>query len=426
MKLLKRKFVKNSGALKERVQALLEKNGDKVIGEVTIKQAYGGMRGIRGLVCDTSEVPPDKGLIVRGIPISELTEKLPEEVYFLLLTGELPTQDESREIHTELVTRRGVPAYVWDILSAMPKDTHAMTMFNTAILAMQRESLFSKRYAEGMAKNDYWQAALEDSLNLIARLPELGAGIYRMKYNKGDRIPSNAALDWAADYAHMLGLPDSKGEVKELMRLYMTLHCDHEGGNVSAFSAQVVGSALSDIYYTLCAGLNGLAGPLHGLANQECLGWILDVLKEFDGKTLTEDQVRDFAWKMLRCGKVIPGYGHAVLRVTDPRFEAFLAFGNTHIQNDPVFELVRTIRKVVPEILTEQGKASNPYPNVDAGSGCILYHYGLKEFDYYTVLFSISRALGISAQMIMNRALHAPITRPKSVTTQWMEKQSNF
>jgi citrate synthase len=303
----------------------------------------------------------------------------------------------------------------------MPKDSHPMAMLDTAILVMQKESEFVKAYNKGMNKSNYWEPTLEDALNLLAKLPGIAAGVYRMRFNKGKRISYKKDLDWGANYARMLGIPDKSGVFAKLIRLYLTLHCDHEGGNVSANTCHTVGSALSDSYYAVSAGLNGLAGPLHGLANQECLGWVLDTMKLFKG-TPTPEQIRQYAWDTLNGGKVIPGYGHAVLRVTDPRFSAFLAFGKEYLPEDPVFKTVATVYDVVPEVLKEHGKAKNPWPNVDAGSGSLLYNFGLKEFPYYTVLFSVSRAMGMLSQLVLNRAMGTPITRPKSVSTQWVKE----
>jgi citrate synthase len=302
----------------------------------------------------------------------------------------------------------------------MPKDSHPMAMLDTAILVMERDSVFRQRYSEGMSKMDYWDPAYEDSMNLLGKLPGIAAGVYRIRYEKGDPIAYDKSLDWGANYAHMLG--NDAPDFHECMRLYLTLHSDHEGGNVSANTCHTVGSALSDPYYAVSAGLNGLAGPLHGLANQECLGWVLQVMDKFGGAP-TEQQLRDFAWETLNSGKVIPGYGHAVLRVTDPRFVAFNAFGKKHFPDDPVFKTVDLVFQVVPEVLKEHGKAKNPWPNVDAGSGALLYHYGLKEFPYYTVLFSVSRAMGMLSQLVINRALGTAITRPKSVSTKWIKGQ---
>ena len=407
--------------LREERKNILTKHGDKKISDVIIAQAFGGMRGIKGMICDTSVVEPDKGLIIRGYPIMKVKDKLPEEIYWLLLTGNLPTADELKLFQKELRARTEVPAYVWKVLKAMPKTSHPMAMLDTAILAMENESIFRKRYSEGMAKTDYWEAMLEDSMKLIAIIHSIAAGVYRIRYKKGPIIDPNPRLDWAADYANMLGLPSMKGVTAKMMRLYLTLHSDHEGGNVSANTCHTVGSALSDPFYAVSAGLNGLAGPLHGLANQECLSWILETMELFGGAP-TEDQIRTHAWETLNAGKVIPGYGHAVLRVTDPRFTAFNEFGHEHMKNDPVFQTVDRVFKIVPQVLKEQGKAANPWPNVDAGSGALLYHYGLKEFEYYTVLFSVSRCLGMLAQLVLNRALGTPITRPKSVSTEWVKE----
>ena len=205
----------------------------------------------------------------------------------------------------------------------------------------------------------------------------------------------------------------------------MVLHSDHESGNVSAMTTHTVGSALSDAYYALSAGLNGLAGPLHGLANQECLKFVIELHKKFKGVPSDED-LKKFAWDTLNSGKVIPGYGHAVLRITDPRFDAFLAFGKKYCSQDPIFQIVEKIFNIVPNVLREQGKAKDPWPNVDADSGSLLYYYGLKEFDYYTVLFGVSRGMGVLSQLVISRAIGSAIVRPKSVTTNWMKKQTNL
>ncbi len=421
-KTLKEKLAGIIPKLREERKELVTKYGDKVISEVNVAQAIGGMRGIKGMVCDTSVVEPDKGLIIRGMPILKLKDKLPEEIFWLLITGELPSADELKGLQKELKEHGEVPGYVWKVLKAMPKTSHPMAMLDTAILAMENESVFRKRYTEGMGKEDYWVPTLEDALIIIGTIHTIAAGIYRIKYKKGDLIEPSNKLDWGADYVKMLGLPPKKGQTAEMMRLYLTLHSDHEGGNVSANTCHTVGSALSDAFYAVSAGLNGLAGPLHGLANQECLGWVLDTMKKFKGVP-TEKQIEDYAWETLNGGQVIPGYGHAVLRVTDPRFTAFNEFGKKYLKDDPVFQTVDRVFTVVPKVLEKQGKAKNPWPNVDAGSGALLYHYGLKEFEYYTVLFSVSRSLGMLSQLVLNRALGTAITRPKSVSTAWLKAQ---
>ncbi len=409
---------------KWRVEAfdLVKNHGDEKLSDVSIKQAFGGMRGVRSLICDTSRVPADQGLIIRQKPLKELVNKTPEEVYFLLLTGDLPNKDELNEFSKDIKKRKNVPEYVWNVLESLPEDSHPMAMLSAAIISLQKESVFAKDYSNGLKKEDFWKSTLEDSLNLVAKLPGIAAAIYRLKFKKGKRINPDPEMDLAADYVHLLGIENNKKDFTDLMRLYLVAHCDHEGGNVSALTTQTINSALSDIYYSLSGGFNGLAGPLHGLANQESLRWILEIMERFNG-TPTKEQIKDLVKENIDEGKVIYGYGHAVLRVTDPRFTAFLEFGKKHIPNDPVFLTVSRLFEVVPEELKKVEKIKNPYPNVDAATGSLLYYYGLKEFSYYTVVFAVSRSLGLTAQAVMNRAMMNPIIRPKSVTTQFVKDQ---
>ena len=405
----------------DEIAMLLKENGESKISDVSINQAYGGMRGVKGLICETSAVSADKGLIIRGYPLLDITHILPEEVFYLLLTGDLPNQTAKEDIQNQLRAHQNVPEYVWGVLSSLPDNSHPMTMLSIAIQSMQVDSKFVKKYDEGTPKKDYWKWTLDDGIRLIGALPGIAAGIYRMRFNKGDRIEPANNLDWAGNYAHMLGFEED--DFKKLMRLYLMLHCDHEGGNVSAFSSLTVSSALSSPFLSVAAGLNGLAGPLHGLANQECLKFVLEVHDHFKGAP-DKKELEKFCWARLQNSRVIPGYGHAVLRCPDPRFTAFLSFGKDHIVNDDIFSIVERLYEVVPSVLKEHGKAKNPWPNVDAASGSLLYFYGLKEFNYYTVLFSISRAMGIIAQMVINRAMGIPIMRPKSITTEWIKKNT--
>jgi citrate synthase len=403
------------------IRKLIKEYGDKTISEVTVAQAYGGMRGVKALVCDTSLVEPDKGLAIRGTSILELVDRLPEEIFYLLLTGELPDEEALKALQKDLKERQEVPDYVWNVLDAMTGDAHPMTMLSTAILVMQRDSVFAKEYRKGIPKTEYWKAVLEDALRLIARSPAVAAWVYRKRFNKGPRIEPDPSLDWAGNFAHMMGVSDPDGEFANLMRLYQVLHSDHEGGNVSAHTCHCVGSALSDPFYAVSAGLNGLSGPLHGLANQECLRFVLALKDKYNGVP-SKEQLVDFAWETLNSGKVIPGYGHAVLRVTDPRFAAFRDFGLRVCPDDDVFKIVDLLFQIIPDVLKEHGKAKNPWPNVDAGSGSLLYHFGITEFDYYTVLFGVSRSLGMLSQLIVSRGIGEAIERPKSVQTDWIKQ----
>lgn len=420
MSLLKQKLASQIPNLQLTVRNLAKDFGKKIISEVAIEQVLGGMRGIKALLCDTSEVALDRGVIIRGYPIAQLTNKLPEEIFYLLLTGELPDENSLKDLQMELQTRSDIPEYIWSVLKACPSDAHPMSMLNGALTFLEHESKFRRAYDKGIKKDVFWEYTLEDSLDLIAKIPVIAAGIYRIRFKKGDIIPPDKNLDWAANYGYMLGIDDYNKEFSNLMRLYLVLHSDHESGNVSAFTCHVVGSALSDAYYSVAAGLNGLAGPLHGLANQECLKFVIEVLNHFNGVP-DDEQLTVFVKERLGRGLVIPGYGHAVLRVTDPRFTAFVEFGKKVMPDDERLRIVEKLFNIVPTVLLEQGKAKDPWPNVDASSGALLYHYGLTEFDYYTVLFSVSRTLGLCSQLVLSRAMGEPITRPKSVTIDWLK-----
>ena len=413
---------------RERVKKLVKEQGEKVLDQVTIGQVYGGMRDIKSMVSDISYVDPATGIKFRGLSIPEVLEKLPKPagaeipyvgaLYYLLVVGEIPTKAQAEEVEAEWAGRSVVPAYVYNVLRAMPKETHPMVLFSQAVLALQNGSAFAKAYHDGVKKDLYWESTLVDSLDLTAKLPVIAAFIYRLKYGDKKEPKYDPKADYGANFARMLGVKDKGYE--DLARLYFILHSDHEAGNVSAHTTHLVGSALSDAFYAFSAGLNGLAGPLHGLANQECLGWLMDVHKKFGGVPGREDLYK-FAWDTLNSGKVIPGYGHAVLRVTDPRFTAQLEYAKKHFPQDDLIRLAELVYDVVPAVLKEQGKAKNPAPNVDAISGTLQYYYGVREFDFYTVLFGVGRALGVTANLVWARALGQPIERPKSLTTKMLE-----
>lgn len=416
-------------AWRERIKNLSKEHGEVKVDDVTVGQVIGGMRDIKSLLTDVSFVDPAEGIRFRGMSIPEVLKKLPKArggkmplvggLYYLLLIGEVPTKEQAQEVEAEWAKRATVPDYVFKMLKSMPKETHPMTLFSQAVLALQNNSVFAHKYHE-MKKDQYWEAALEDSMVLIAQLPIVAAFIYRMKYFGETSKPKyNPRQDYGLNFSRMMKVSDKKGYA-ELARLYFILHSDHESGNVSAHTMHLVGSALSDPYLSFSAALNGLAGPLHGLANQECLGWLIDVKNKFGGVP-TRDELYKFSWDTLNSGHVIPGYGHAVLRVPDPRYTAQMEFAKKRFPDDDLLRLADMVFDVVPQVLREQGKAKNPAPNVDAISGTLQYYYGVRDFDFYTVLFGVGRALGVTANYVWARALGMPIERPKSITTKMLE-----
>ena len=427
---LKEKFYQKSTALKAEIKTIIKEHGEKKLDEVTVDQMIGCMRSVKSMIWDTSSLDPEEGIRFRGYNIPQLREllprvpngkePLPEGLFWLMMVGEIPTTEQVRWLSAEWSRRSNVAQHVYDTLEALPMDTHPMTQFSIGVLAMQADSIFAQRYEEGMSKNDYWDAMYEDSMNMIARLPKIAAYIYRRSFHDSNHIASDPEMDWGGNYAKMLGYDDR--DFYALMRLYLTIHADHEGGNASAHTMHLVGSTLSDVYYSFSGAMNALAGPLHGLANQEVIKWIFEMIEELGTNTPSKDQIRKYINDTLAEGKVVPGYGHAVLRQPDPRFIAQKRFAEENIKNDPIVQIVWDLFEIVPEVLGALGKVKNPWPNVDAHSGALLVHYGFKEYNYYTVLFGVSRALGVCAGLCWDRALGLPLERPKSITTDWLKK----
>ena len=404
-------------------------------------------------------------------------EPLLESLIWLLLTSEVPTKEQVDSLTVELHERSSkLPKHVVPLLNSLPKDMHPMTQFSIGLNAAQTASVFAKAYgeralcflslslsiylsfplpppplcfltffsfslapppagaaivcctktqtttiaADGVPKNEYHKYALEDILNVFAIIPEIAATIYRNVYFDGI-VTKDTTLDYSGNFCRMLGYDDPSFD--ELMRLYLCIHTDHEGGNASAHTTHLVGSTLSDPYLSYAAGLNALAGPLHGLANQEVLKWIQALQDKFarEGKEVNAETITEFAWETLNAKKVVPGYGHAVLRKTDPRYTCQREFGLKHMPDDPLFKIVDTIYSVMPGVLKEHGKVANPYPNVDSHSGVLLWHYGFTQYQYYTVLFGVSRAVGGLSQLYWDRALGLALERPKSHTPEWLE-----
>jgi citrate synthase len=374
------------------------------------------------MLYETSKLDANEGIAYRGTKLFDIRDKaprtveggepIPEGMLWLFLTGEMPSDSEITEFKEELYRRGQLSAEEERLIKSLPKDMHAMTQFASGVLACQPSSNFVKAYQSGVHKTKYWEATFEDCIDVCAKVSRIAAIIYQNKYGDVNAIPDrDPSLDYSANFANQLGFNDS--QFWELMRLYLTIHADHEGGNVSAHACHLVGSALSDPYLSFAAGMTGLAGPLHGLANQECLNYLLK-FKERYGENWTREDIRQFVDDTFAAGKVIPGYGHGVLRKTDPRFLLQLEYAAKHIKNDNLVELVKANYEEIPKKLAATGKIKNPWPNVDCGSGALLMHYGLTQHDYYTVLFGVSRSFGVMPAQVWSRALGLPIERPNS------------
>jgi citrate synthase len=198
------------------------------------------MRGIKGMIWEGSVLDAEEGIRFRGYTIPECQkllpkveggeEPLPEGLFWLLVTGEIPTPEQVQALSADWAARSAIPDYVEDILDRCPTTLHPMSQFSLAILALQHESSFAKAYSNGVSKNQYWDYTFEDANDLIAKLPLIAARIYRNVFKDGKIGTIDPKLDYSANFSHLLGYTDPK--FIELMRLYLTIHSDHEGGNV--------------------------------------------------------------------------------------------------------------------------------------------------------------------------------------------------
>ncbi|MEE4193907.1 MAG: citrate (Si)-synthase [Anaerolineae bacterium] len=414
----------------QRLQRILRQYGNTTIGQVTVAQVYGGLRGVHALVTEISHVDPYRGIRLRGMTVQELIDELPHPetvefplsggLFFLLLTGEKPSEQEANAVENLWRQQPTLPGYVIDLLKTMPATTHPMTLFSQSLLSMQPNSHAAKAYEAGINRRDIWKPTLQDAIQLTAVLPQLAAAIYNIKYRDGAEANPDPDLDWSANFAHMIGKGDDE-QYKDLCRLFALIHADQENGNASAHTAHLVNSTLSDLYYATSAGMNALAGPLHGRANQESLRWLKEIAARFNGLP-TREQLKEFAQERLNSGQVIPGYGHGVLRYTDPRFTVQYDFAEKYFPDDPIFQVAKLVYEVIPGVLHATGKVKNPYPNVDAISGTLQHHFGITQREFYTVLFGISRLMGLSVHAVWARALGLAIERPRSLTTDLIEE----
>ena len=413
MDALKDLFYQKGSAVRDELREFNKSSGEVTIDAVTASQLTGGMRGIKSMLWETSQLDANEGIRFRGYSIPELinalpkiegdTEPLPEGLFWLMLTGEIPTAEQVKWLSNEWSKRNKLDDETISLLASLPATMHPMTQFSIGILSLQKNSIFARRYDEGMSKADYWDPMYEDTMNLIAQLPMIAAYIFRKDFRDKQHIPADDSLDWAANFAHMLGYDQE--DFRSFMRLYLTIHADHEGGNASAHATHLAGSTLSDAYLSMSSGINALAGPLHGLANQEVLNWIHELIDSIGTRQPTKEQIAEYVNTTLQEGKVVPGYGHAVLRKPDPRFSEQKRFAEQYLPDDDFVKIVWKVFDVVPGILQGLGKVANPWPNVDAHSGAIMTHYKLTETTFYTVLFGVSRAMGVLAQLCWSRIM---------------------
>ncbi len=379
---------------------------NKVLFEITDDQLETGLRGYPCGYCTTSFVDPQKGLFYIGQPVSDLAYKTPEEVLCLLYFGKEVFPEEKGSFLAELKKRAAVSFKVIESIEALPREGHPMKLFSAALLIL------------GMVEGtgDY----KEDCLNIIAKIPHLAAVVINYHAGWGSAPVPNPELGYMESFTELLQVPGKrKEELGQVFKLFNILHYDHGGGNLSAFVGKAVASGLEDMYGSLTSCLCALAGPRHGKANQDCLVFVKEVLKEL-GEEATESQVETLIRERLSSGQLVFGFGHAVLRIEDPRATVQYEYADKHYSGHPLVKIAKHLRKAGTKVLLENPKISSPYPNVDAISGTLLTAAGFGFPEYFTVLFGMARCVGVSIQIVYERVearggKGTPIVRPKYI-----------
>lgn len=372
--------------------------------EIKTENLETGLRGYPVGYCPTSSVDPLKGLNFVGQAVEKLAFKEPEEVIFLLLKGREPKGDELESFKNDLKNRCHVSKEVLDAIKHLPRKGSPMKLLSSALLVL------------GMieTENDY----LRDCLNLIAKAPIIVASVIRHHAGWGENIPSLPEIGYMENFVHMLSVPNAnQKELLAVFKLFHVLHLDHGGGNLSVFVGKAVASGLEDMYGSMAAAMCALTGPRHGGANRDSLNFVKEVLK-LVGESATEKDVENVIRKKLENNELVFGFGHAVLRVEDPRATLLYKVVQEKYPNDPHVKIAGLLRKVGPIVLKENPKIADPYPNVDGISGTLLKAAGFDYPEYFTVLFALSRMVGISIQIVYERCIARegkglPIVRPK-------------
>lgn len=377
-----------------------------VLFEVREENLETGLRGYPVGYCTTSTVDPVKGLFYSGLSVAELAYEEPESLIYLLYKGKQGNAAELEVFKGELQKRGECSPELLQKIRELPKTLSPMKGFASALLLA----------AAYEGKNDY----REDALNIIAKIPTLTAAFINSHAGWQASPDSNPALGYVGNFVKMLNVPEGNVNIlKQAFALFINLHFDHGGGNLSAFVGKAVASGLEDIYGSLTAAMCALAGPKHGRANQDCLDFLQEILDQL-GEKASEEEVETLFSERLKQNKLIFGFGHAVLRVEDPRATVIFSLIQKEFPSHPLVKIAGLARKAGVKLLKENPKISDPYPNVDLVSGTLLVASGFPYHEYFTVLFGMARVVGIALQIVYERCearegKGTPIVRPKYI-----------
>ncbi|KAF7316846.1 Citrate synthase [Mycena chlorophos] len=404
---------------------LLTKHRDTTIHELTVGSVMMGMRGTPALLWEISETNA-YGIKYHGKTVTELKQLLPkwpgstqiapEAMLWYLYTAQVPTQSQVEKLTADLVLRAKLPADAEAFCDALAKDIAADAQIMMTLTYLARYSKFTAAVTKGTHKNDLWKAVLEDALDISSRFPMIMARVYANKHD----LPHQdwtTELDLAANYTRHIGRGDDF-DYTEFTRLCWALYMDH-GANVSAHAMRLCSSAWTDSYLMVVSGMIAGTGPLHAKAIADSVMFNLAMIRSL-GQSPSTDDITAYVGRHLSGGKIVPGFGHALLRVPDARLAFLDEFLESHPSSDPkthsFLSLIKNINSVVPDLLREKVLTmKNPHPNADALSGSILHAYGM-DVDFMMSFFATSRVAGFLVQQVWDRALGLSMERPLSLT----------
>ncbi|MCP4522267.1 MAG: citrate synthase [Cytophagales bacterium] len=354
----------------------------------------------------------EKGILrYRGYPIEQLAEKSNFiEVAYLLVHGELPTQEQLSAFEGSITEQNDIPEEVKTILEGFPKSAHPMGVLSAVISAL------TAFYPEALNPNPTKEEADKLINGLIGKLPTIISWAYKMAKGESTVAPSKED-DYCTNFLKVMFSKEGEDYkvdpvVVDALNTLLILHADHEQ-NCSTATVRVVGSSHASLYSAISAGVSALWGPLHGGANQAVIE-MLEAIKEDGGDTkkyLAKAKDKNDPFRLM-------GFGHRVYKNFDPRAriikkscDEVLAALNI---NDPVLDIAKGLEQEA--LNDEYFKARNLYPNVDFYSGIIYRALGL-DVELFTVMFALGRLPGWIAQWKEMREDNAPIGRPRQVYT---------
>ena len=416
-----------------RIQEFKKHHAANTVANIHLSNLFNGLHNVPILFHPTSILDKDDGVLLRGYRLKQVQDLLHkpkgcfqpsiESVFWLLITGELPTHEQIESLTEDLRQRAKISLDAINFLQNLPIELPPMTQLSMGLLYLQKDSIFRKNM-KSVAKESHWELTYEDGLEILAKIPLILEQIYHKFTNIPTKLHKDSHLDWCGRLAQSLSF--SEGISEDFIRLFTMTHIDHEGGNVSTHTTMAVASTLADPYLSLSSGINGLAGPLHGMANRDVVLWLMELesrIKDFKNSEGVKEDIRSFVNEKMGQKKNIPGFGHSILRKVDARFSLFKGWSDENIKEDyPLVKLAGLCGEVIPEILTKKSKVKNPWPNVDLHSGVLLHYFGMKNPEFYPVFFAAARSFGCIANLVLERAIQMPIEYPLSFDVDSLEK----